>query len=127
MSAIGAFLGAIFIVLTFAIKTNFYLQMTTFYFEFLFAEVFFGPSYAQINKLISSQMQGLAVALFMLTGAVSGSILTYLLGVFGDKFDIDSNPQYTGYILTIFVLISYLCCIPFFLLNSREYAQNIKY
>ena len=56
VSATGAGIGAIFIVLTFYLKTNFYLQMVFYYFEYLFAECFFGPSYAQINKLISSQM-----------------------------------------------------------------------
>ena len=56
VSATGAGIGAIFVVLTFCFKTSFYLQMVFYYFEYFFAEVFFGPSYAQINKLISSQM-----------------------------------------------------------------------
>lgn len=54
LSAFGALFGAIFTILTFYIKTNFFVQMVAYYFEYLFAEVFFGPSYAQINKLISS-------------------------------------------------------------------------
>ena len=127
LSAAGAFVGAIFAILTFSYKSNFFLSMVYYYFVYLFAEVFFGPAYAQINKLISSQMQGFAVALFQLTGATSGSICTYLLGVFSDKYDLDENPQLIGKILMIFVLISYIGCIPFFLLNSREYAKNIKY
>lgn len=72
-------------------------------------------------------MQGFAVALFMVTGAASGSLFTYILGVLGDKYDIDNNPDRIGHILTIFVCISYWGSIPFFLLNSREYARNIKY
>jgi MFS family permease len=127
VSAGGAFMGAIFIILTFYIKTSFALSMVFYYFEYLFAEVFFGPSYAQINKLISSQMQGLAVAVFMLCGATSGSLFTFLLGVFGDKYDTNANPQLQGKILTYFVCISYFGCIPFFLLNSKEYAKNLKY
>jgi hypothetical protein len=63
----------------------------------------------------------------MLTGASSGSLFTWLLGVLGDKYDIDNNPTKIGPILTIFVLISYFGSIPFFLLNAREYAKNIKY
>lgn len=101
--------------------------MTANYFEYLFAEVFFGPSYAQINKLISSQMQGFAVAMFLITGATSGSIFTYLLGVLGDKYEVQKYPDRIGVILTIMVLISYIGCIPFFLLNAREYAKNIRY
>ena len=46
LSATGAFLGGIFIVFTFLIKSSFRLQMIAYYFEYLFAEVFFGPSYA---------------------------------------------------------------------------------
>ena len=72
-------------------------------------------------------MQGLAVAIFMVTGATAGSIFTYLLGVLGDKYDTDNYPERQGYIMGTAVLISYLGCIPFFLLNAKEYAQNIKY
>lgn len=46
LSASGAFLGAICIVFTFIIESSFRIQMVAFYFEYLFAEVFFGPSYA---------------------------------------------------------------------------------
>ena len=46
LSATGAFIGSIFIVLTFLIKSSFWLQIIAYYFEYLFAEVFFGPTYA---------------------------------------------------------------------------------
>ena len=52
ISAGGAALGSIFIVFTFLIESTFWLQITTYYFEYLTAEVFFGPSYAQINKVV---------------------------------------------------------------------------
>ena len=32
-----------------------------------------------------------------------------------------------GYIMSAAVLISYIGCIPFFILNAHEYARNIKY
>lgn len=64
VSASGAALGSIFIILTFYIKTTFAWAMVFYYFEYLTAEVFFGPAYAQINKLVASQMQGLGVAIF---------------------------------------------------------------
>lgn len=47
--------------------------------------------------------------------------------MFADKYDTKHNPELQGKILTVFVLISYLGCCPFFLLNAREYAKNIKY
>ena len=60
--------------------------------------------------------------MFMLTGATAGSIFTYVLGVMGDKYEVDKYPQRMGYIMGTAVLISYLGCIPFFLLNAKEYA-----
>lgn len=93
---------------------------------YLFGECFFGPSYAQINKIVDSQIQGLAVAIFQLTGAASGSLATYLLGVLGDNFDTNSNPKLYGKILGTAVLISYLGCIPFFLVNAKEYEKIIN-
>ena len=63
----------------------------------------------------------------MLTGALSGSTATYLLGVFGDKYEVGTYPERFGTIMGTAVLISYLGCIPFFLLNAREYAKNIRY
>ena len=52
ISAGGAAIGSIFIVLTFLVESSFWVQIVTYYFEYLFAEVFFGPSYAQINKVV---------------------------------------------------------------------------
>ena len=54
LSAAGAAIGSIFIVFSILIKSNFWLQIIAYYFEFLFAEVFFGPCYAQINMIIQS-------------------------------------------------------------------------
>ena len=62
----------------------------------------------------------------MLVGAASGSLITYFLGRLGDHYDIDHHPERIGTILGITVLISYWGCIPFFLLNGREYARLIK-
>jgi len=61
----------------------------------------------------------------MLTGAASGSITTYILGLLGDHYEIGKYPERQGYLLGIAVLISYWGCIPFFLLNGREYAKLI--
>ena len=63
----------------------------------------------------------------MLVGATSGSLATLLLGYLGDKYDIKSDPEALGYILGSAVLISYIGCIPFFLLNAEEYAKVLKY
>lgn len=54
LSAGGAFIASIFVYLTFQVKTTFAIQMVFYYFVYLFGEVFFGPSYAQINMLVQS-------------------------------------------------------------------------
>lgn len=46
LSAVGAFFASIFIITTFIIESSFWLSIVSYYFEYLFAEVFFGPSYA---------------------------------------------------------------------------------
>jgi hypothetical protein len=63
----------------------------------------------------------------MLTGATSGSLATFFLGMLGDKYETDKFPERFGYILAGAVLTSYIGCIPFFLLNAKYYAQNILY
>jgi hypothetical protein len=65
------------------------------------------------------------VAIFLLVGALSGSVATYVLGFLGDHYQIDIHPERTGMLLGITVLISYGGCIPFFILNGREYANLI--
>uniref|UniRef100_A0A7S3CQ85 Uncharacterized protein n=1 Tax=Strombidium rassoulzadegani TaxID=1082188 RepID=A0A7S3CQ85_9SPIT len=130
ISAAGAFLGSIFIVFTFMIKSTFAIQIVCFYFEYLTAEVFFGPTYSQINKIVPSYIQGLAVAVFSMAGSISGSTATYTLGLLGDKYKsegrIQENPQIYGNVLGVAMLIGYLGCIPFFLLNSCEYAKLVR-
>ena len=63
----------------------------------------------------------------MLIGALSGSMISTLLGYIGDYYNINDNPERLGYILGITVLIAYLGCIPFFIKNGLEYARIIKY
>ena len=63
----------------------------------------------------------------MLVGATSGSLVTLLLGYLGDQYKIKEDPEALGYILGTAVLVSYIGCIPFFLLNAEEYAKVLKY
>ena len=77
--------------------------------------------------IVPSQIQGLAVSIFVLVGALSGSLVTFILGYLGDQYDIDDNPETLGRLLGGAILTSYLCCIPFFLINAEEYAKLIRY
>lgn len=67
------------------------------------------------------------MAIFILVGAASGSLVTYLLGYLSDKYEIEKNPDLVGRLTGSFVLFAYLGCIPFFVLNAHEYARLIKF
>lgn len=66
------------------------------------------------------------MALFTLVGASAGSLATFILGAIGDAKDVDNNPDLLGSILCIGLLVSYLGCVPFFLLNAEYYARTLK-
>jgi hypothetical protein len=61
-----------------------------------------------------------------LLGSLAGAFATYLLGVLGDKYEVKKNPELAGYLITGFVLFSYLTCCPMFLLASREYEKELN-
>lgn len=88
--------------------------------------MWYGPAHAAVNRLFSSEFQGIATAIFTLLGALAGAIATYLLGVVGEKFETKIYPERSGYCLTAFVLFSYCTCCPMFYWASIEYEKFIK-
>ena len=79
-----------------------------------------------LQELFPAQIAGVAVGVYMLMGAFSGSIATLLLGVLGDHYKIDDHPDRIGYLLTIFVLFSYLGCFPCFLVAAHRFRAFRK-
>lgn len=67
-------------------------------------------------------MNELAMSTIHMTGSLSGAITTYLLGVLGDKYDIDQYPERIGYILGTATLISFVGCCPLFMIAGHSYA-----
>jgi hypothetical protein len=61
-----------------------------------------------------------------LLGSLAGAAATYLIGFLGDKYNVKKNPALAGYLITGFVLFSYVSCCPMFLLASKEYEKEIN-
>ncbi len=100
--------------------------MFSLFLAYLTAEMWYGPAHAAVNRLFPSDLQGLAVAIFTLLGSFAGALATYVIGLLGDKYDVTNNPALAGYLITGFVLFSYLSCCPVFLVAGTEYAKVIS-
>lgn len=55
ISGFGALMAIPFILITFGIQPNFYLAMASYYMEYLFAEMWYGPAHALVNKIFPSE------------------------------------------------------------------------
>ena len=80
IAGVGAYVAVPFILITFAAQLGFWESILSYYVAFFVAEMWYGPSHAQINNLFPSEYQGFAVALFNACGAVAGCIAATLLG-----------------------------------------------
>ena len=102
----------------------------SYFVAYFLAEMWYGPSHAQINNMFPSEFQGFAVAVFNLAGSLAGSIATLLLSYLSGRLTKDKSDfkeaQIDGYILCGGVLFSYLLCGPFFLLSGRKYAKMLE-
>ena len=98
----------------------------SYYVAYFTAEMWYGPSHAQINNMFPSEYQGFAIAVFNLAGAIAGTIATLLLGALKSHYDTgddEYNAKVNGYILTAGVLFSYLSCGPLFIISGMKYAK----
>ena len=76
----GALMATPFLLITFVIQPGFWGSMFSYFIAFFVAEMWYGPSHAQINNMFPSEYQGFAMAVFNLFGAVAGAIATLILG-----------------------------------------------
>lgn len=80
IAGIGALAAIPFIFITYAIQPGFWGSIISYYFGYFLAEMWYGPSHAQINNMFPSEYQGFAIAVFNLLGAIAGTVATLLLG-----------------------------------------------
>lgn len=126
ISGCGALAAIPFIVISYGWQPGFWGSILSYYVAYFSAEMWYGPSHAQINNMFPSEFQGFAVAAFNLAGAIAGTIATLTLGAIKtslDTGDKEQDARTNGYILTVGVLFSYLTCGPLFILSGRKYAQ----
>ena len=128
IAGLGALTAVPFIVIAYSISDNFWVSIFSYYIAYFLAEMWYGPSHAQINNMFPSEYQGFAVATFNFLGAIAGTIATLLLGWLKSAYDSDEysdekNANINGYILTGGVLFSYICCGPLFIISGIKYAN----
>mmetsp|Transcript_513 Transcript_513/g.302 ORF Transcript_513/g.302 Transcript_513/m.302 type:complete len:205 (-) Transcript_513:134-748(-) len=122
ISGVGALLATPFIMITFFWQPSYYGCITSYYFAYLIAEMWYGPAHALINNLFPSQMQGISIAIFNIAGTISGSIAIACLSSLAESYNAKEHPERYGYIVGSGVLFSYFMCAPFFILAGNTYA-----
>ena len=114
-------------------QNNFWFSITFLALEYLFAESWFSPAIAMVLNTISPENRGFAVSVYIFTCTIAGTLATWLLGLLSAKYVGEMtnddgtkspiHPEYFGYILFYFILISYGGSLPFFILAGRNYTQ----
>lgn len=126
IAGLGALAAVPFIFIAYALQPGFWWSILSYYVAYFVAEMWYGPSHAQINNMFPSEYQGFAVAAFNLSGAIAGTIATLSMGALRTKYNVDGedehNAEINGYILTAFVLFSYLSCGPLFIISGLKYS-----
>ena len=125
IAGLGALTAVPFIVIAYTVQPGFWGSIISYYFAYFIAEMWYGPSHAQINNMFPSEYQGFAVSAFNFCGAIAGTIATLSLGALRTKYDTgdsEYNARINGYILTGAVLFSYITCGPLFIISGRKYA-----
>ena len=129
IAGLGALTAIPFIIVTYTWQPGFWGSILSYYVAYFTAEMWYGPSHAQINNMFPSEYQGFAVAVFNLTGAIAGTIATLSLGALKGHFDTGDdvyNARVNGYILTAGVVFSYLSCGPLFVISGIKYAKQLE-
>ena len=129
IAGVGALAAVPFIIIAYAVQPSFWGSIWSYYIAYFLAEMWYGPSHAQINNMFPSEYQGFAVAVFNLLGAIAGTIATLTLGAIKTKYDTgddEYDAKVNGYILTGGVLFSYLLAGPLFIMSGNKYANQLE-
>lgn len=105
------------------IQSNFWISLVSLGLEYLCAECWVGPAITMVVNTVSPENKGFAVSAYLFFATICGTISTAVLGVLAKSFDAENNPGRYGYILCIFVFISYAGSLPFFYMAGKEYER----
>jgi len=129
IAGVGALFAIPFIIISYGWQPSFWGSIISYYVAYFSAEMWYGPSHAQINNMFPSEYQGFAVAAFNLGGAIAGTIATLTLGAIKTQLDTgddEYNAKINGYILTGGVVFSYLTCGPLFIISGNQYSKQLE-
>jgi hypothetical protein len=69
----------------FLITSNFYASMTFLFLIYLLSEGWISPAISMIQQIISNEIKGIAISVFLFTTTISGMLSTVLVGVLEDN------------------------------------------
>lgn len=55
LSGLGALVSTVFIVITYTLQFSFWISMTSLFFAYLTAEMWYGPAHAAVNRIFPSE------------------------------------------------------------------------
>lgn len=136
VAGVGGLIGSVFIAICFLIQPGFWGCIISQFFYILFSEVWYGPVYAMLNRIFPSEAQGfgklysslltlVASASCHLLGALGGSLMTLVVGILNENYDIVDYPPRSGYIIGSALIFCYAGCAPFFIIASYYYVPII--
>ena len=112
--AIGSVLGFIPFIGTLYFE-NFYASIACLFFEYLFAECWFGPAISIIQLRIPQQARGVAISLFLFSAQMIGNIAPTIFGA----LDAGSAKSLQT-LLLLGAAVSYLGCAVLFFVVGRQ-------
>ena len=108
----------------FYFQDSFSLSVSMLGINYLFAEAWGSPSITMLMECSSPENVGLAISAYLFMSTISGMISTVLLGYVQHYQNAESNLSVYGSSLNIFMMISYLGCIPAFYIAGRSYKSQ---
>ena len=132
IAGVGALVAIPFIIIAYWCQFSFWSSILSYYVAYFVAEMWYGPSHAQINNMFPSEFQGFSVAVFNFFGSLAGTIATLTLGAIKDRVDggEGADPvekaRIDGYVLCGGVLFSYILCGPLFIISGMSYSKQLQ-
>lgn len=115
--------GAPFLALAYLKQDNFWFSMSMVGCNYLIAEGWSSPTFAMLLDTTDPKTQGLTVNVYFLFCMTAAMISTAALDAFNVAYDAENNAHYYGYILCVFMLISYIGSATAFFIAGLHYKN----
>ena len=94
--------------------------------NYLFAEAWGSPAITMLQDSVDPSQIGFCISSFMFFNTMAGMIGTAILGQLQIKLDAENNIEVYGNSLFIFMMISYIGCVPFYYLSGVHYSKFME-